>query len=62
MESQLSIWSLIADAGLLVQLVMLLLFAASVVSWYMIANRVIYFRNARNEMYDFDHRRNVVVD
>ena len=39
MEDKLSIWSLVADASLLVQLVMLTLVLASVVSWVIIFQR-----------------------
>src|SRR5690606_33075336 len=54
MEAQLSIWSLIAHASLLVQLVMLSLFAASVVSWYMIYNRWQYYSRAQRCLEDFE--------
>lgn len=54
MEQQLSIWSLIADASLLVQFVMLLLFAASVVSWYMIYNRWKYYARAQHSLEHFE--------
>lgn len=54
MEQQLSIWSLIADASLLVQFVMLLLFAASVVSWYMIYNRWQYYARAQHSLDSFE--------
>jgi biopolymer transport protein TolQ len=47
---------LIWNASFTVQMVMLLLVLASVVSWYMIVNRFIYFRNARDEMYRFEER------
>ena len=47
MSENLSIWSLIVNAGVLVQFVMLLLFLASVFSWFLIAQRFLYFRNAR---------------
>lgn len=50
----LSIWSLIADASLLVQLVMLLLFAASVVSWIMIVQRGLYQMEAAQASKEFD--------
>ena len=45
-EENLSILSLILDASLLVQLVMAILFIASVISWIMIVQRGIYLRNA----------------
>ena len=54
MDEQLSIIDLILHASLTVQGVMLLLFLASVVSWFMIAQRLIYFRSVRDEMYSFE--------
>jgi biopolymer transport protein TolQ len=56
LEAQLSIIDLILAAGFTVQLVMLTLLAASVVSWYMIVQRYIYFRNGRDEMFEFEER------
>jgi biopolymer transport protein TolQ len=43
-DSELSVWSLIANAGVLVQLVMLLLALASVISWALIFQRFHVFR------------------
>ncbi|MDN3640328.1 protein TolQ [Simiduia curdlanivorans] len=51
---QLSIWSLIADASLLVQMVMALLFLASIVSWVMIVQRGIYQNSAAQAMKEFE--------
>ncbi|MEM1112315.1 MAG: protein TolQ [Pseudomonadota bacterium] len=56
MEEQLSLIDLVLQAGITVQLVMLTLLLASLVSWYMIVQRFIYFRNAREEMYNFEER------
>ncbi|PLW84047.1 protein TolQ [Kineobactrum sediminis] len=56
MESQLSIIDLILQAGFTVQLVMLTLLLASMLSWYMIVQRFIYFRNSREEMFQFEER------
>ncbi|WP_024330405.1 protein TolQ [Simiduia agarivorans] len=50
----LSIWSLIAEASLLVQLVMALLFLASVVSWIMIVQRGLYQRQAAASLRAFE--------
>lgn len=50
----LSIIHLITQASLLVQLVMLLLFLASVVSWAMIVQRGIYQQKARRAFDDFE--------
>lgn len=54
MNEDLSILSLILNAGLLVKLVMLTLFAASVASWWMIAHRYRYFRQAKQELESFE--------
>ena len=56
MEEQLSLIDLVLHASFTVQLVMAILMAASMLSWYMIVQRAIYFRNARNEMYTFEER------
>ena len=56
MEQQLSIIDLILQASVIVQLVMAILVIASMLSWYMIVQRIIYFRNAANEMYLFEER------
>jgi len=56
LEEQLSLLDLVLHASFTVQLVMGLLLAASMVSWYMIVQRFIYFRNARDEMYLFEER------
>jgi len=53
-NEDLSILSLILNAGLLVKLVMLILFSASVASWWMIAHRFRYFRQARQELESFE--------
>lgn len=50
----LSLWSLIANASVLVQLVMLLLVAASVVSWMMIIQRGIYQNKAHRSFLEFE--------
>jgi len=56
LEEQLSLLDLVLGASLTVQAVMALLLLASMLSWYMIVNRFIYFRNARDEMYLFEER------
>lgn len=53
-EHSLSIWGLIANASLLVQLVMALLFLASVISWVMIIQRGMYQRRARAKFLAFE--------
>ncbi len=54
MTEQLSLWSLIADASLLVQFVMALLFFASIISWVMIVQRGLYLRNAGINLRKFE--------
>jgi biopolymer transport protein TolQ len=56
LEEQLSLLDLVLNASFAVQLVMAILLLASVVSWYMIVNRFLYFRDARDEMYRFEER------
>ena len=56
MEEQLSLIDLVLNASITVQLVMLVLLAASMASWYMIVQRFIYFRNSRDEIYQFEER------
>lgn len=56
MESELSVWHLIANAGILVQLVMLLLVLASVVSWALIFQRVQVYRKAKQAQLAFEER------
>jgi biopolymer transport protein TolQ len=53
-NDHLSLWSLIANATLLVQFVMLLLFFASIVSWVMIVQRGLYLRNAAHTLRKFE--------
>lgn len=52
----LSIIHLIANASLLVQFVMAMLFLASIVSWVMIVQRGLYQRHARRAFIDFEKR------
>ena len=56
MESEVSVWYLIANASVLVQLVMLLLALASVVSWALIFQRLQVFRKSRRAMQVFEER------
>jgi len=56
LEDQLSLLDLVWNASFTVQFVMAILLLASVVSWYMIVNRFLYFRDARDEMYRFEER------
>jgi biopolymer transport protein TolQ len=55
-EEQLSLLDLVLNASPTVQAVMLLLLAASVLSWFMIAQRLIYFRHIRDEMHGFEEQ------
>lgn len=54
MTEHLSLWSLIANASLLVQFVMVLLFVASMISWVMIVQRGLYLRNASHNLRQFE--------
>ncbi len=56
MQEELSLLDLVLDASFTVQFVMAILMAASMMSWYMIVNRFLYFRNALDEMYQFEER------
>lgn len=56
MPEQLSLLDLVINASFVVQFVMLLLLLASVLSWYMIVQRVIYFRNSRDDMLSFEEQ------
>jgi biopolymer transport protein TolQ len=51
-----SVWYLISNAGVLVQLVMLLLLLASVASWALILQRVQVFRKAQQSRMAFEER------
>ncbi len=53
-QEPLSILHLISNASFLVQMVMAILVLASVVSWYMIAQKVVYQRNAYQSFRDFE--------
>ncbi len=55
MTEQLSLWSLIVGATLPVQLVMLILFAASVISWVMIVQRGLFIRYMRRCFRQFEN-------
>jgi len=51
-----SMWSLVANASFVVQLVMLALLAASVTSWVMIFQRSTMLRHAKNGLDSFEER------
>ena len=51
-----SLWGLIQNASLLVQLVMMLLLLASVISWVMIIQRGLYLSRAKRAMSNFERR------
>lgn len=54
MTQELSIWHLISNASFAVQAVMVLLFIASLLSWFMIIQRGLYFRATRRAMLQFE--------
>ncbi len=53
---QMSMWHLISTASVLVQLVMLTLVAASVMSWIIIFQRGAFIRSAKSALDDFEDR------
>lgn len=56
MESEVSVWYLVSNAGVLVQLVMLLLALASIMSWALIFQRLQVFRKAKQSQLAFEER------
>lgn len=56
MVEQMSIWSLVVNASVVVQIVMLILVAASLISWVMIFQRLMVFRKARRSLREFEER------
>lgn len=56
MTDNLSVWHLVAEASLTVQAVMLLLFIASAISWFMIVQRGFYFHAANKAMHLFEQQ------
>lgn len=56
MAEQLSIWSLVVNASLLVKLVMLILVAASVASWVMIFERIQVFSKTEKVFSQFEEK------
>ncbi|TNC79414.1 MAG: protein TolQ [Oleiphilus sp.] len=56
MQQEISVWGLIADASLLVQLVMLILFLASVISWFLIFKRANYYKLSKSDQLAFEDR------
>lgn len=51
-----SLWSFIANAGLVVKLVMLLLLITSVISWTFIFQRGVFLKHSRNAIADFEEK------
>lgn len=56
MAEQLSYWSLIANASILVKLVMLILLIGSFISWVMIIERTMVFSAAQRAFQDFEQK------
>ncbi|SIS58844.1 protein TolQ [Neptunomonas antarctica] len=56
MVEQLSIWSLVANASAVVQVVMVILALASFMSWVMIFQRFSFIRKTSKELRDFEDR------
>ena len=55
MHESMSFWSLVSNASIVVQFVMLILFSASCISWTMIVERFRYFRAAKAAMDAFEN-------
>ncbi len=55
MNEPLSLWSLVADASLIVQVVMFMLLMTSAASWGMIIQRVLFFHYAKKALDHFEH-------
>ena len=53
-ESEMSIWSLVSGASLVVQLVMAILLFASVMSWILILQRAFYLKRAKSQAVSFE--------
>lgn len=56
MNQDLSVWHLIVNASATVQFIMLTLLLASVVSWYIIAQRNLYFRAVKRNLKQFEQK------
>ena len=56
MNEQLSLIDLVLNASLTVQLVMAMLMLASITSWFMIIQRIIYFSAVSSEMHSFEEQ------
>lgn len=56
MTQEPSIWELVLNAGLFVKTIMLILLAASVLSWFMIVQRMFYFNAAYRAMLGFENQ------
>ncbi len=56
MNTDMSLWGLFAEASIVVQLVMLLLLAASFVSWYFIIQKWLLLKSAREDAESFERR------
>jgi biopolymer transport protein TolQ len=54
MMSETSLWHMIADAGWVVRMVMLMLLAISVISWAIIMQRYLFFRQAKRLTNEFE--------
>ncbi len=54
MQDKISIIGLILDASFIVQLVMLVLLLASVISWYLIFQRSSFFKQANQQQHEFE--------
>ena len=56
MAQELSAWHLISNASFTVQMVIMVLFLASAVSWFMIIQRGLYFRATGRALHNFEQK------
>lgn len=56
MSQELSVWHLIVNASVTVQIVMAILFLASILSWFIIIQRGFYFRATQRAMTQFEQQ------
>lgn len=56
MHNELNVWTLIFEATIVVQLVMLVLLLGSIVSWVMIIQRLLVLNSAEQGMWNFEKR------
>lgn len=56
MNDEMSLWTLISGASVVVQIVMLILFMASMLSWWMIIQRALYYSTSKRNYQAFERQ------